>query len=39
MEDERPDADDEKPTVVVLREGDLTQEEVDKYREKGDVKG
>ncbi len=33
-EDDREDRDDERPTVVVLREGDLTQEEADKQWDK-----
>lgn len=31
-EDDRPDADDEQPLVVVLKDGDLTKEEYEKHK-------
>lgn len=34
-EDDRSDNEDEKPTVVVLREGDLTAEEAEQLKKGG----
>merc|ERR1711874_40376 len=36
LDDEQDEQDDEKPTVVVLKEGDLTSEEVDRITKKLD---
>ena len=36
LDDEQDEQDDEKPTVVVLKEGDLTSEEVDRITKKVD---
>lgn len=39
-EDDRPDADDEQPLVVVLKDGDLTKDEYEKHKtEKNDKTG
>lgn len=34
-DDDRSDNEEEKPTIVVLKDGDLTADEVAKLREKG----
>ena len=36
IDDEQDEQDDEKPTVVVLKEGDLTSEEADRITKKLD---
>ncbi|PIK47729.1 hypothetical protein BSL78_15398 [Apostichopus japonicus] len=39
-DDDRPDADDEQPLVVVLKDGDLTKDEYEKHKtEKNDKTG